>query len=60
MKLVLATDAALLEAPALRADRATAEERKSVADMIADFELRGFGYSFDWVFEMDQLNSEES
>ncbi len=43
MKLVLVTDAALLKAPALRADRATAEERKSVADMIADFELREMG-----------------
>lgn len=43
VKLVLVTDAALLEAPALRADRATAEERKSVADMIADFELREMG-----------------
>jgi hypothetical protein len=36
MKLVLATDAALLEAPALSAERATADERKSVADMTAD------------------------
>ena len=43
MKLVLVTDAALLEAPVLRADRATAEDRKSVADMIADFELREIG-----------------
>jgi hypothetical protein len=43
MKLVLVTDAALLEAPVLRADRATAEERKSVADMVADFELREMG-----------------
>jgi hypothetical protein len=36
MKLVLATDAALLEAPALSAERATADERKSVADMTAN------------------------
>lgn len=40
MKLVLATDAAFLKAPALRADRATAEEQKSVADMVAEFKLR--------------------
>jgi hypothetical protein len=36
MKLVLAADAALLEAPALSAERATADERKSVADIVAD------------------------
>lgn len=34
-KLVLAIAAALLDAPALRAERAALEERKSVADMIS-------------------------
>jgi len=37
MKLVLATDAALLEAPALNAKRATTDERNNVADMVAGF-----------------------
>ena len=36
-KLVLAAETALFAAPALRAERATAEERKSVADMIDDY-----------------------
>lgn len=59
MKLVLATDAALLEAPALSADRATAEERKSVADMIADFELRGLGTaSISCLRRIDELERE--
>jgi hypothetical protein len=35
-KLVLATEAALFAAPALSAERPTADERKSVADMIVD------------------------
>lgn len=34
-KLVLAIEAALFEAPALRAERAAVEVRRSVADMIA-------------------------
>lgn len=36
MKLVLATEAALLEAPVLSAERAIADERKRVVDMVAD------------------------
>lgn len=38
MKLVLAIVAALLEAPALRAERAALEVRKRVADMMIDFD----------------------
>jgi hypothetical protein len=36
MKLVLAAETALFEAPALSAERATADERNSVADMVID------------------------
>ena len=42
MKLVLAAETALLEAPALSAERATADERKSVADMIPELQLISF------------------